>query len=55
VLDEDYKKAIDTVRAKDVVDAYQNDRGLYDRMCKVKLLAIDEFGIEAIGSRKRKK
>lgn len=48
VLDEDYKKAIDTVRAKDVVDAYQNDRGLYDRMCKVKLLAIDEFGIEAI-------
>lgn len=48
VIDEDYKKAINIVRAKDVVDAYQNDRGLYDRMCKVSLLAIDEFGIEAI-------
>lgn len=48
VIDDDYKKAINIVRAKDVVDAYQNDRSLYDRMCKVKLLAIDEFGIEAI-------
>lgn len=48
VIDDDYKKAINIVRAKDVVDTYQNDRGLYDRMCKVSLLAIDEFGIEAI-------
>lgn len=47
-LDSAFPKAVNTIRAKDVVSAYQNDRDLYDRMCKVQILAIDEFGVEAI-------
>lgn len=47
-LNNTYRKVINVIRAKDVVEAYQNDRQLYDTMCKVELLAIDEFGVEAI-------
>lgn len=48
VLRDNDKKSINIIRAKEVVEAYQNDRVLFDRMCKVELLAIDEFGVEAI-------
>lgn len=47
-LNDSYRQAINIVRAKDIVEAYQNDRGLFDKMCRLELLAIDEFGVEAI-------
>ena len=42
------RNMVDIVRAKDVVEAYQNDRKTFDKMCRLKMLAIDEFGVEAI-------
>jgi len=47
-LKSDFRKVVNIVRAKDVVDAFQADRDLYDKMCKVDLLGIDELGVEAI-------
>lgn len=41
-------KVVNIIRAKDVVSAYQDDKQQYEKMCKVELLAIDEFGVEAI-------
>ncbi len=42
------RNAIDIVRAKDIVEAYQNDRQTFNKYCKLQMLAIDEFGVEAI-------
>ena len=42
------RNTVDIVRAKDVVEAYQNDRKTFEKMCRLKMLAIDEFGVEAI-------
>lgn len=47
-FNDDTRQAISMIRAKDVVEAYMNDRKTFDKMCRVELLAIDEFGIEAI-------
>lgn len=47
-LDTAGAKVIKIVRAKDIVAAYQNDPDLYKRMLNVRLLAIDELGVEAI-------
>lgn len=47
-LDDHGKEVIVIVRAKDVVDAWQNDIDRYKRMLRVELLAIDELGVEAI-------
>ena len=42
------RNIIDIVRAKDIVEAWQNDRKTFDKLCKLQMLAIDEFGVEAI-------
>lgn len=42
------KEVIAIVRAKDIVNAGQNDIERYKKMLSVKLLAIDELGVEAI-------
>lgn len=47
-LDDDRSKAVKVIRAKDVIEAWQNDRDRYNKMCRVELLGIDEFGVEAI-------
>ena len=47
-LDDDKSKAVKVIRAKDVIEAWQNDRDRYNKMCRVELLGIDEFGVEAI-------
>jgi len=47
-LDDDRTKAVKIIRAKDVIEAWQNDRDRYKQMCRVELLGIDEFGVEAI-------
>ena len=44
----DSKRVISMIRAKDIVEAWQNDKDYFNRMCNVPLLAVDEFGIEAI-------
>lgn len=47
-LDDDKSMAVKVIRAKDVIEAWQNDRDRYNKMCRVELLGIDEFGVEAI-------
>ena len=47
-LNNDYREVINIVRSKDIVESYQNDRKFFDKMCRLDLLAIDEFGVEAI-------
>lgn len=47
-LDDHGKEVIVIVRAKDIVNAWQNDMERYKRMLRVELLAIDELGVEAI-------
>lgn len=42
------KEVITMIRAKDVLDAYQNNNELYRKMMSVKFIAIDEIGVESI-------
>ena len=47
-LDDHGREVIVIVRAKDIVNAWQNDQDRYKRMLRTELLAIDELGVEAI-------
>lgn len=47
-IDDDRSAAVKVIRAKDVIAAWQENKIRFSQMCRCELLAIDEFGVEAI-------
>lgn len=47
-IDDDRSVAVKVIRAKDVIAAWQENKIRFSQMCRCELLAIDEFGVEAI-------
>lgn len=47
-IDDDRSVAVKVIRAKDVIAAWQENKIRFSQMCRCELLALDEFGVEAI-------
>lgn len=47
-IDDDRSVAVKVIRANDVIAAWQENKIRFNQMCRCELLALDEFGVEAI-------